>query len=60
MIKKINFKFRNSSGIGIFHDSRKDCVILARACNTLIDKVNELTNEVNRLNKVINNEKLNK
>lgn len=60
MIKKIDFKFRGSSSRGIFHDSREDCRNLARACNILIDKVNELTSEVNKLNKIISNERLNK
>lgn len=55
MIKKIDFKLRRSSGIGIFHDSREDCRNLARTCNILIDKVNELTEEINRLNKIIEN-----
>lgn len=60
MIKKIDSKFRKSSSIGIFHDSRGDCIKLAKACNMLIDKVNELTSEVNKLNKIIRNERLNK
>lgn len=60
MIKKIDFKLRKSSGIGIFHDSREDCRNLAKVCNILIDKVNELTSEVNKLNKNISNERLNK
>lgn len=60
MIKKLNIRLRRSCSRGIFHDSREDCERLARTCNILIDKVNELTNEVNKLNKVINNEKLNK
>lgn len=60
MIKKIDSKFRKSSSIGIFHDSREDCRNLARVCNMLIDKVNELTSEVNKLNKIISDERLNK
>ena len=60
MIKKINFRLRESLNKGIFHDSREDSRRLAKTCNILIDKVNELTDEVNKLNKVIRNERANK
>lgn len=53
-IKKIDIIIRDSSTRGVFHDSRQDTKNLARVCNILIDKANELTEEVNRLNKVIN------
>ena len=42
MVKKLDFKLTGSTGSGVFHDSRSDCRNLAKVCNLLIDKVNEL------------------
>lgn len=52
-IRKMDIRLRGTYGGGLFHNSREDCVILAKACNELIDKVNELVNEVNDLEKDI-------
>lgn len=51
MIKKIKNKVGTTGGAGIFHDTRDDVRILAEVCNRLIDKVNELTDEVNKLDR---------
>ena len=53
MIKKIQCRLRKTDTIAIFHDSRKDVQRLATTCSVLIDKVNELVDEVNRLNNII-------
>ena len=46
---KIKIKVKRSSESGIFHDSRKDIMILGEIVNLLIDKVNELIDENNKL-----------
>lgn len=48
-MEKIKVKIKPSSESGIFHDSRKDVRSLAQAVNLLIDKVNELIDENNKL-----------
>ena len=50
MISLIKTRIRKSKNQGIFHDSRQDVEALSKVCIELINKVNELTNEVNRLN----------
>ena len=49
MVKKIKTRIRKSSNPGIFHDSRGDIAIISKVCTELIDKVNELVEEVNEL-----------
>ncbi len=49
MIKRLTNRIGNSDGIGIFHDTRGDVRTLAKMCNMLTDKVNELVNAVNYL-----------
>lgn len=46
---KIKLKIKKSSDSGIFHASRKDVRILGEVVNLLIDKVNELIEENNKL-----------
>lgn len=48
-IERIKTKIRKTDSIGMFHDSRSDVRILAKLVNTLIDKVNELTDANNDL-----------
>lgn len=48
-----NLKLQRSGG-GLFHDTRKDVVTLASVINKLHDKINELVEDVNRLNGIIN------
>jgi len=50
MIEKISVSLKKSSEIGLRHNSREDVRSLAKICNILIQKVNELTDEINRLN----------
>ncbi len=47
MIKEIKESITNSDSIGLTHDSRKDVRALAKMINILIDKVNELIEEIN-------------
>ena len=49
MIKELDFRLRKSDGYVIMHDSRADSQALIGVCNTIIDKVNELVSEVNRI-----------
>jgi hypothetical protein len=49
MIKPLKLRVRKSSESGIFHNSKQDVATLTKVCNQLIDKVNELTKEVNIL-----------
>jgi hypothetical protein len=48
-MQKIKEKIVRSDGIGIFHDSRGDILKLTKMVNLLIDKVNELIEENNKL-----------
>ena len=57
MISPIKTRIRKPSQRGIFHDSRQDVDALAKVCTELINKVNELTDEVNRLNSNKNNDR---
>ena len=50
-MEKIDFRIIKPDTIGIFHDSRKDVRTLAKVCNHLIDKVNELIDENAKLKK---------
>jgi len=51
MIQKIKVRINRSEDRGVFHDSRKDSRTLGEAINILIDKVNELVETNNRLEK---------
>jgi hypothetical protein len=46
---KIKIRVKRSSESGIFHDSRKDIRVLGEMVNLLIDRVNELIEENNKL-----------
>lgn len=50
--KKTGIRLRNV-GEGVFHNSREDCRTLAKACNILLEKVDDLVDEVNRLDKIV-------
>lgn len=52
-MEKIKIMIKKSSETGIFHDSRKDVKTLGIVTNNLIDKLNEAIDEINRLNKRI-------
>jgi hypothetical protein len=49
MIQKLRTKGIRKTGGGIFHDTRADVNVLMKVCNELINKVDELTDEVNKL-----------
>ena len=49
MINPIKIKIRQSKQKSILHNSREDAEMLGKVCNELIDKVNELIVEVNKL-----------
>lgn len=51
MIDKIKIRVNKPSESGLFHDSRGDAKRLGIMCNILIDKVNELIEANNRLEK---------
>lgn len=44
-MNKLNLPLRRTSDPGLFHDSRKDVVMLMRVVNAIHDKVNELIDE---------------
>jgi predicted transcriptional regulator len=46
MISKINTRIKLNK-TGLFHNSREDVASLSKVCNLLINKVNELTDEIN-------------
>jgi hypothetical protein len=48
-IEPLNNRLRRSGSHGIFHDTRQDVATLMLANNLLVDKVNELVEEVNSL-----------
>lgn len=52
-MEKISFKIIKPDEMGIFHDSRKDVRTLAKVVNLLIDKVNTLIEENNKLNRIV-------
>jgi|CXWK01.1.fsa_nt_gi hypothetical protein len=52
-MEKIKTKLVKASETGLFHDSRGDVRKLAKVVNMLVDKVNELVDENNRLNRII-------
>lgn len=49
MIQPLKIKVRRADNPGIFHNSREDVRRLGEALNKAIDKINELTDAVNRL-----------
>ena len=51
-MKKLDIYFKNPATSGIFHDTRSDVRNLAKVCNILIGKCNELVEEVNELKKL--------
>jgi hypothetical protein len=53
MVEKIKIRCVKPDESGLFHDSRGDARKLAKMVNLLVDKVNELVDENNRLNKII-------
>lgn len=53
-MEKIDIKIDKAGGLGIFHNSRNDVKVLAGVCNTLIDKVNELIDENEKLKELVN------
>jgi len=48
-VEKLKIRVGKSNNTGIFHDSRSDVAKLGEVCNKLINKVNELVDEVNTL-----------
>lgn len=53
-IQPITKKVRKISEPAFFHNSREDARTLGRACNMLIDTVNELVEQVNYLTEELN------
>lgn len=49
-IEPLNNRLRRSGSHGLIHDSRQDVATLMLANNLLVDKVNELIEEINSLN----------
>lgn len=49
MIEPLKIKVRRADNPGIFHNSREDVRRLGEALNKAIDKINGLTDAVNRL-----------
>jgi hypothetical protein len=52
-MKKIKQKLIRTSESGLFHDSRKDVRLISQVVNNLIDTVNELIDENEKLKKLI-------
>lgn len=54
-MEKMKFKLKQSSGVGIFHDSRADVRSLSKVINLIIDKMDEIIEEINNLKEKQNN-----
>jgi ligand-binding SRPBCC domain-containing protein len=48
MIKRITKKLRKTGDIWLFHNSKDDVVELAKMINIIVDKLNEIIDEVNQ------------
>lgn len=48
-MKKLNIKIQKPSTSGIFHDTRADAKIIRDVLNKMLDKIDELVEEVNKL-----------
>ncbi len=48
-MEKITIDLTRSEYSGIMHDSRKDVITLMKVCNLLIEKYNELVDEIEDL-----------
>ena len=48
-MEKLKFKLRQSSSVGIFHDSRADSRAIMKVLNLAIDKIDELVESNNNL-----------
>jgi len=52
-VEEIRVQLKKTDSIGLFHDSRGDARVLAKALNIAIDKINELVAEVNQLKEIV-------
>lgn len=52
-MKKLDLKLRKNSDGGLFHDSRKDSRLLMQCINLIVDKLNEVIDENNKLKEII-------
>ena len=50
-MKNITRKIRASQSLGLFHDSRQDVRAMGELLNEVINKVNELVFEINKIQK---------
>lgn len=48
-LKKIEYKLRRTESRGLVHDGRQDIRYVSGAVNDLIDKINELVDEIHLL-----------
>ena len=48
-MKKLDLNLRRTSGRGVFHDSRADSRLLMKCMNTIVEKLNEVIEENNKL-----------
>lgn len=51
MLNLIKSKMRRSGNVSVWHDTRSDVMTLTNVCNELIEKVNELVEIVNKMEK---------
>jgi len=51
MANKITKKLKRMGESGLFHDSRADVRLIAKYCNSLVDKINELIDEIETIKK---------
>lgn len=52
-MQKLNLKLKQSANTGIFHDSRADSKLLMKSINLIVDKLNEVIEENNKLKEII-------
>jgi len=56
-MKKLYLKLRKTSDSGLFHDSRKDSRLLMQSINLIVEKLNEVIEENNKLKEIIKTNK---
>jgi len=52
-MKEISIRLKKTDSIALFHDSRGDARVMAKALNIAIGKINELVAEVNQLKELV-------
>ncbi len=57
-MKKLDLKLRKTIDSGLLHDSRKDSRLLMQCINLIVEKLNEVIEENNKLKEIIKTSKI--